>query len=160
MQQICILMTRSPNKARMEENPVNLQNHVTAEEITGSANALTWRKRRVTPKRNRKSPPRNFQLLLLQAFNMQAMQKTSAFLLMWSWKCPMAEFRLLCSSTLVQTTVTFHTSFFYWKVFTLLVNSYCHLPSLMKPKLTASLVRSSILTFSITKEYTSTLIQR
>ena len=70
-QQIHILMTRSPNKARMEENPVNLQDHVTAEETTGSANALTRRKGRVSPKRNRKSPPRNFQLLLLQAFNMQ-----------------------------------------------------------------------------------------
>ena len=68
MQQICILMTRSPNKARMEENPVNLQDHVTAEEITGSVNALTRRKGRVTPKRNRKSPSRNSWLLLLQAF--------------------------------------------------------------------------------------------
>ena len=72
-QQICVLMTRSPNKARMEENPVNLQDHVTVGEITGSVNALTRRKGRVTPKRNRKSPSRNFQLLLLQAFNTQAM---------------------------------------------------------------------------------------
>ena len=129
-------MTRSPNKEQMEENSMNLQDHVTVEEITGSANAMTRRKGRVTPKRNRKSPPRNFQLLLLQAFNMQAMQKTSAFLLMWSWKCSIAELKLLHSSTLVQTTVTFHTSSSYWGTCLLLIFAIQllhHLIALIEP---------------------------
>ena len=156
-QQICVLMTRSLNKARMEENSVNLQNHVTVDEITGSANALTRRKERVTPKRNRKSPPRNFQLLLLWAFNVQAMWKTPAFLLMWSWKCWMTELRLLHSLALVWTTITFCTSSSYWKVFTLLVNSYCHLPSSTEPRPTVLLIRSSTSTFSIMKQYLNCL---
>ena len=132
---------------------MNLQNHVSAEEITGSANALTRRKGRVSPKRNRKSPSRNSQLLLLQTFNVQAMQKTPTFLLTWSWKCPMAELRLLHSSTPVQTTATFHTSSSYPKVFALLANSYHHLPSSTEPRPTVLLIRSSTSTFSITKEY-------
>ena len=81
------------------------------------------------------------------------MQKTPTFSLMWSWECPMAKLGLLHSLTLVQTTVTFHTSSSYPKVFTLLVNSYHYLPSLTKPRPTVSLIRSSTLTFSITKKY-------
>ena len=53
----------------------------------------------------------------------------------------------------MQTTVTFHTSSSYWKVFTLLANSYHHLPSMTESRPTVSLIRSSILTFLITKKY-------
>ena len=122
-------------------------------------NAPTRTRARATPRKNRKSlPHRIFQLLLLWAFNMQAMWKTPIFSPTWSWKCLVAEPRQPHSSIPELTALISHTNFSSWKAFTLLTNNHYHHPnSLMELRCTVLLIRSSTLTFSITKKYLNCL---